>query len=717
LQFDATGKRLASRGIVRGSLMWDFDKRVVIDLFKTAGITLTPDFTLGAFAFPSGHLGIYDVEKKAADKNDVGLKAIHSVIPDDTGRFYAFGGGDDTIRVVDAAIGAILVTHRGHIGSAARILLRHDVRRLASAGEDGTVRIWEVPDPNEYKPYSGHHQTKVTAIDFSQDGEFLATGDYHGSIAIWNSSTGVREQVLGSHFVRRKINNKIPLEVGTNKPMTAGIAVKSVTSFVAPASIRDPIIECLTVQGHGGEVKSVAFTPDKRMVVSAGAKSFIIWDRISRQPVFEYEHPAIVSSMALSSDGTIAATGCWDDLVRVFRVPSGELIMTLEGHADDVMSVAFHPSGKELATGSRDQTVAIWDLATGKIKHQLRRHTNTVSVVRYTPDGKRLISGGMDGAIHVWNSATGQYEATLHGHLDGVTSMVLSGDGQWLVSASDGNDDKAVRVWLWNVDRFREGALVGGGFRGPSAVTIDPVTGDLIWGRVDLIRYRASPFSGNVSINAPPIFPEVTSATVAREDRLKVLGYSLIDEIGVWPTSDTTKVKPNQPGEKFLCVAVSLPFAKLKIGEADYLLRMEARRKDPEETLPSRASTMLMIPKRFVLVNRAGESRPADYVGRFAMRESDGFEFMGKGMSFLEDPTMTPQPQDRVLVYLAWEVLADFKLDGLNLRHQAEEAVPMPSVALTSFRPAMPFHPGSRSFLPSEGEGRLRSQMSRSPVP
>ncbi len=45
----------------------------------------------------------------------------------------------------------------------------------------------------------------------------------------------------------------------------------------------------------------------------------------------------------------------------VWNAETGQEMLTLRGHSDDVMSVSFSPDGKQIVSGSRDDTVKVWD--------------------------------------------------------------------------------------------------------------------------------------------------------------------------------------------------------------------------------------------------------------------------------------------------------------------------------------------------------------------
>ena len=76
-----------------------------------------------------------------------------------------------------------------------------------------------------------------------------------------------------------------------------------------------------------------------------------------------------------------------------------------------IRSVCFSPDGSILASGSYDQTVRLWDSHTGECLRLLQGHTNPVSSVCFSPDGSILASAGYDKTVRLWDSHTG---ACLH---------------------------------------------------------------------------------------------------------------------------------------------------------------------------------------------------------------------------------------------------------------------------------------------------------------
>jgi WD40 repeat protein/serine/threonine protein kinase len=185
-------------------------------------------------------------------------------------------------------------------------------------------------------------------------------------------------------------------------------------------------VRTLTESKQGGEDDARTLLPDGSPVRTLTGPTVLVW------------------SVSFSPDGSLLASGSWDDTIKLWRVADGSLVRTLKGYLGFVFSVSFSPNGSLLASGNRDNTIKLWRVSDGALVRTLTGHTDGVTSVSFSPDGSLLASGSWDNTIKLWRVSDGALVRTLTGHTDGVTSVSFSPDGRLLAS---GSRDNTIKLW------------------------------------------------------------------------------------------------------------------------------------------------------------------------------------------------------------------------------------------------------------------------------
>jgi len=340
----------------------------------------------------------------------------------------------------------------GHDGDITSVAFSPDGKIIASASDDGTIKLWNL-EGHEIKTQPMSHNSHE--VSFSPDSKMLVSAGTDGKIKLWSLegeelNTLIREYPNNNNI--RIVNTSDVLSVsfspnGKTIASVSNIQINRIsTQAITLWNLEGQILKTFPLPENEewiDKVYSVRFSPDGKTIATGSASGIIRFLDLEGQelPNSPMYHGKTIREVNFSPDGKTIASASGDGTIKLWNL-EGEELHTFTGHSENVYSVNFSPDGKTIASASGDGTIKLWNLE-GEELHTFTGHSGYISSVSFSPDGKILISGGGDKKIRLWNIER-QKPQTFIGHLWEVTSVTFSPDGQIIAS---GSEDETIKLW------------------------------------------------------------------------------------------------------------------------------------------------------------------------------------------------------------------------------------------------------------------------------
>ncbi len=362
--------------------------------------------------------------------------AIASAVFSPDGRRILTASNDKTARLWDAENGKLLATFQGHIDVVVSAVFSADGRRVLTASNDKTARLWEAESGKLLAAFQGHTDIVTSAV-FSPDGKRVLTASNDKTARLWETESGKLLTTFQGHT--DGLSGAVFSPDG-ERVLTA--------SWDETARLWETESGKLlaTLQGHTAGVRSAVFDPGGRRVLTASNdETARLWESESGKLLATFQgHTQPILSAAFSPDGRRVLTASTDRTARLWEVDSGKLLVTFQGHTGSVWSAVFSPDGRRVLTASTDRTARLWETETGKLLATLQGHTDALANAVFSPDGRRILTVSSDKTARLWEAESDKFPTTFQGHTGSVLSAVFSPDGQRVVTASN---DKTARLW------------------------------------------------------------------------------------------------------------------------------------------------------------------------------------------------------------------------------------------------------------------------------
>jgi len=398
-----------------------------------------------------------------------------------------------TLRFWDSA-GGEMGMEKAHMGWVHDLAFSEDGRMLASAGQDASICLWDVPsldvspvEMEKRKVFRGHSH-RVFKVAFSRDGHRLVSSDIHGGKRVWDVASVLLTRNQGSQpngicelsfsddgsrvvWASDKVVGiwDVIVDLGLQHtvsvpqpvidkdvlfpPLRSGVVAKLNSVLLAvcqkngEATLFNPwtgrVIQ--RISSLGRSVSSLAIDPNgNSLFVGSNDGSLVSYDlTIGARQLLHRGAGNRIERIAVSpTQGNMAfvdAVGVvrlWDSKTKDSRIVFGKAI---QSESNPVFDLVFSPDGSRLAVVGMDSHVRVFYVDKTDECQVLKGHTETVTAVAFSPDGVRLATGSEDHSVKVWDLLTGLETVTLKSLVGTPHVLQFSHDGVRLAAGGQTN--------------------------------------------------------------------------------------------------------------------------------------------------------------------------------------------------------------------------------------------------------------------------------------
>ncbi|MCT7972778.1 AAA-like domain-containing protein [Laspinema olomoucense] len=444
-----------------------------IEIHKSAvdSVSFSSDGTRVATASEDGSVQIWQRDGTLMGEIVAEKGAIDSVSFSPNGDRLATASESGTVRVWNQQ-GKLL----NEIGSVKRqintLSFSPDGEHFATAQVEGTVQIWNLngqrkatltipPNPGQEFSSTPDAQPSVNSMTFSPNGELLATAGFDGTVRIWNLSG----QELSEFNTAQSAVNSMSFH-----PNGAEIAIVGFDGKVRLWTLEGVLIKQFKGDRHD-RITSMTFSPDGERLVTGGVDGTVrLWDisgqrnppfPLTQTPLSENEPLSLTNSpkmmarstkiplenqflrIGFSPDGERFATAQPDGTVQIWTSSGQAVIPPFQAHQSRISTLSFSWDGESLATAGEDGTVRLWNQLGQPLQPELNHSLGEIKSLSFSFDGQRIALANGPGKLQIWNLLTNQVDEIRFPYGQ-ISSISFSPEGDRLAIASA---DGKIRLW------------------------------------------------------------------------------------------------------------------------------------------------------------------------------------------------------------------------------------------------------------------------------
>jgi hypothetical protein len=280
-------------------------------------------------------------------EDTVSALAAHPTKP-----LIASASDDGTWRMWNIPTGELIMTGAGHGDWVADVAFHPHGTHLASSSGDGRIMVWDFVNKKRSAVLSDHTQV-AWGVDFHYSGDFIASGSMDQTAKVWDVTTGKCRQTLRGHVDS--------INAITFQPFSSNLVTASGDKTLSLWDARSGHQIHMFV-GHENALNDAAFSLRGDTIASCDADGVVkLWDlRMVAERASYQLSEAAVNKVAWDRSSTIVTAACDDKMVHIIHAVEAKVLGAMRGHDDHVQACVFDATGTFLISAGSDHTIRVW---------------------------------------------------------------------------------------------------------------------------------------------------------------------------------------------------------------------------------------------------------------------------------------------------------------------------------------------------------------------
>jgi WD40 repeat protein len=285
-----------------------------------------------------------------------------------------------------------IIVFKAHTSYIIDLLFTQDSHTLVSCGMDNIVKLWSLPNWEHLGSFGGHTKS-VNSLSLSSDGKTLATGSSDQTVMLWSFPDGE---------IRHTLQDR--------KKVVASVRISADGKWIAAVS-------------YGGRAAIWSLSGKELVAIKASRNN--------------------LTSVAFSPDSRTLATSGLGDEIKLWELPTGQPIRTLNGHKTAVGSLTFINNGSTLVSLGYEGTLIFWDTTNWQEKCGVNPGIPGIRSLAFSAD-ETTLAISMESMVQLWSVGDLSLQAEFPVNTKVINGIAFSPDGRWLAI---GAADKKIRIW------------------------------------------------------------------------------------------------------------------------------------------------------------------------------------------------------------------------------------------------------------------------------